>query len=68
MTEITLHFPSTVAMIDFPVALIRRVTNYDLSILNMTGFFSEADIHLAKAGFNAEVLASPDFKDMNANR
>jgi hypothetical protein len=55
-------------MIDFPLALIRRVTNYDLSTLTITGFFSEADIDLAKAGFIAEVSASSGFKDMNANR
>ena len=67
MTEITLHFPSTVAMIDFPLSLIRRIINYDLSRLTLTGCFSDADIDFAKTGFNAEVWTSSDCEDIHAN-
>jgi hypothetical protein len=56
MQTSTLHFPSIIELVDFQGAANADIQHFNLADLTLTGNFSEADIELAKAGFEAVVV------------
>jgi hypothetical protein len=52
---VTLKFNSLMELIDFQLTSDAIRCAVDAGLLTITGAFSEADIELAKAGFNAQI-------------
>jgi len=56
MTKFTLRFPSILELLDFQTKTKTYGVDIDYGRLTMTGFFEDADVELAKEGFQAVVI------------
>jgi hypothetical protein len=56
MPQTTLQFRSMIDFIDFQTTAHINKSHYNLTDLTITGSLTEADIELAKAGFNAALI------------
>jgi hypothetical protein len=56
MPTTTLKFPSILSLVDFKISVGTKSSHPNVTDLTLTGYFQEADIELAKAGFQAIVM------------